>query len=42
MSFQPKDPDFDARVRASFVRQRVMTTLGIEITPLAGRTAATE
>jgi uncharacterized protein (TIGR00369 family) len=35
MAFQPQDPDFDARVRMSFARQRVMQTLGIEITRLA-------
>ena len=29
--FEPKDPDFDARVRASFARQAVMTTLGVSI-----------
>ena len=27
--FTAKDPDFDARVRASFARQKVMATLGI-------------
>lgn len=35
MKFTPKDPDFDARVRASFGRQQVMTTLGIEISHLS-------
>src|SRR5215472_5572313 len=34
MSFQPADPDFDERVRASFARQQVMRTLGIEIARL--------
>jgi uncharacterized protein (TIGR00369 family) len=34
MRFEPKDPVFDPRVRASFGRQLVMTTLGIEITRL--------
>jgi uncharacterized protein (TIGR00369 family) len=29
--FQAQDPDFRERVRASFARQRVMATLGIEI-----------
>jgi len=29
--FQPKDPQFAARVRASFARQRTMQTLGVEI-----------
>jgi uncharacterized protein (TIGR00369 family) len=32
--FTPKDPDFDARVRASFARQTVMATLGITIKSL--------
>jgi uncharacterized protein (TIGR00369 family) len=31
MPFQPQDPNFQQRVRASFARQRVMQTLGIEI-----------
>jgi len=31
MNFTPKDPSFDARVRASFARQKVMATLGITI-----------
>ena len=35
MKFTPKDPDFDARVRASFGRQQVMATLGIEISQLS-------
>ena len=34
MSFQPKDPNFDERVRASFARQPTMQTLGVEITRL--------
>jgi uncharacterized protein (TIGR00369 family) len=34
MAFQPKDPDFHNRVRASFDRQVAMQTLGIEITAL--------
>lgn len=33
--FQPKDSDFEERVRASFARQRAMQTLGIEIARLA-------
>lgn len=33
--FQPKDSDFEARVRSSFARQRAMQTLGIEIARLA-------
>jgi len=32
--FEPRDPDFDARVRASFERQAAMTTLGITIVRL--------
>ncbi len=31
MIFQPKDPGFRERVRSSFARQKVMQTLGIEI-----------
>jgi uncharacterized protein (TIGR00369 family) len=27
-TFEPRDPDFEARVRASFARQRMMRTLG--------------
>lgn len=34
MSFQAQDPNFDQRVRASFARQRVMQTLGIEVVRL--------
>lgn len=34
MTFQAQDADFDNRVRASFARQRVMQTLGIEIASL--------
>jgi len=34
VSFQPKDPNFAERVRASFARQRTMQTLGIEIARL--------
>jgi uncharacterized protein (TIGR00369 family) len=33
-SFEPKDPHFEARVKASFARQQTMSTLGIEITGL--------
>jgi uncharacterized protein (TIGR00369 family) len=32
--FEPKDPDFDARVRASFERQAAMASLGITIVRL--------
>ena|ERR1700722_2514649 len=35
VKFLPKNPDFDARVRASFALQRVMATLGIEISHLS-------
>ncbi len=30
-TFTPRDPAFEARVRASFARQRFMTTLGAEL-----------
>ncbi|WP_420404152.1 PaaI family thioesterase [Nisaea sp.] len=33
--FEPKNPDFDARVRDSFGRQKVMHTLGIIIADLS-------
>lgn len=33
-AFEPQDPDFRERVRASFARQRVMQTLGIGIARL--------
>jgi len=33
--FQPSDPDFASRIRASFVRQTVMTTIGAEMTQVA-------
>jgi len=33
--FQTQDPNFSPRVRESFARQRVMTTLGIEMVHLA-------
>jgi len=33
--FAPKDPNFDARVRTSFARQKVMATLGITIKALS-------
>ena len=35
VQFSPQDPDFDRRVRASFARQRVMATLGVEIARLS-------
>jgi len=31
MSFQPADPDFEARVRASFGRQGAMTLIGAQL-----------
>lgn len=34
MPFQPLDPDYRERVRASFARQRAMRTLGIDIARL--------
>ena len=34
-TFLPKDANFDARVRASFARQQVMATLGVEISRLS-------
>ena len=30
--FEPKDPDYAARVRASFARQAAMTTIGATLT----------
>jgi uncharacterized protein (TIGR00369 family) len=35
MDFTPKDPDFEARVRASFARQPMMETLGATLTEVA-------
>lgn len=32
MSFTPRDPDYDARVRTSFAAQRVMATIGAALT----------
>lgn len=34
MTFAPQDPDFEARVRASFARQRFMSTLGARLVRL--------
>jgi uncharacterized protein (TIGR00369 family) len=34
-AFQPSDPDFERRVRASFAEQRVMTTLGARLAHVA-------
>lgn len=33
--FNPRNPDFEQRVRASFARQQVMDTLGIELISVA-------
>jgi hypothetical protein len=33
--FQPRDPAYQSRVRASFARQRVMARLGVAIARLA-------
>lgn len=35
MSFQPRDPDFDSRVRGSFARQLVMRTIGASLDQVA-------
>jgi len=38
MTLKPADPNFDARVRSSFAKQRLMTTIGAEIAEVsAGR-----
>ena len=34
-TFEPQDPEFEARVRASFARQRFMSTLGAALTRVA-------
>ncbi len=34
-TFEPKDADFEARVRASFARQRVMETFGARLVSVA-------
>lgn len=33
--FEPRDPDWEAKVRASFARQKVMGLIGAELTALA-------
>lgn len=33
--FQPRDPDYEARVRASFARQSAMVTMGARLTAVA-------
>ena len=35
MSFQTRNPDFEARVRASFARQRAMALIGAQMTAVA-------
>ena len=35
MPFQPRDPDFEHRVRASFARQAAMRTLGVTLQRVA-------
>lgn len=37
--FTPADPDFEARVRASFARQTVMALIGAELTQVASGAA---
>ena len=40
MTLKPADPNFDARVRSSFAKQRLMTTIGAQMTEVsAGRVA---
>jgi len=34
-AFEPQDPDFEMRVRASFARQKVMETIGASLTSVA-------
>jgi uncharacterized protein (TIGR00369 family) len=35
MTFEPRDPNFETRVRASFARQRAMETLGARLARVA-------
>ena len=35
MPFEPRDPDFETRVRASFARQRAMETVGARLVRVA-------
>src|ERR1043165_7942985 len=37
VKFSPNDPDFEARARASFARQRAMRALGVEIAQIEAR-----
>ena len=34
-TFEPQDPDFEMRVRASFAHQKVMETIGASLTSVA-------
>jgi len=34
-AFEPHDPDFEARVRASFARQKLMKTIGASVTKVS-------
>ncbi len=34
-TFEPQDSDFEARVRASFARQKIMKTIGASLTKIA-------
>lgn len=34
-TFEPQDPDFETRVRASFARQKVMQTIGASLTKVS-------
>ena len=34
-TFEPQYPDFEARVRASFARQKIMTAIGASLTKIA-------
>lgn len=42
MPFEPQDPNFEARVRASFARQRVMETFGARLVGVAPGEVAIE
>ncbi|MBI3779566.1 MAG: PaaI family thioesterase [candidate division NC10 bacterium] len=34
-AFEPQDPDFEARVRASFAKQKLMKTIGASVTKVS-------
>ena len=34
-TFEPQDPNFEARIRASFARQKIMKTIGARLTKVA-------